>query len=57
MERFNYPNIAAVKNEDAEILALLEAESWGKRMDDKEEMEEQEKELEESRLRAEADGQ
>ena len=57
MERFNYPNIAAVLAEDASILVMLEAESWGKRRDDDEELEEQKREIEEQRMRADADEQ
>ncbi len=41
MERFNYPNLAAVREEDAEILYLLECESYGEKRDEQEEMEEQ----------------
>ncbi len=33
MERFNYPNIAAVEAEDARILRLLAIESMGRRAD------------------------
>lgn len=39
MERFNYPNLAAVYEEDSEILKLLELESYGDRADEKEELE------------------
>lgn len=56
MERFNYPNIAAVYAEDAVILTMLEAESWGRRKDDEEELEEQKREIEEQRMKADADG-
>lgn len=44
MERFNYPNLAAVLEEDAEILYLLECESYGYKRDEKEHMEELEAE-------------
>lgn len=44
MERFNYPNLAAVYEEDAEILQLLEAESYGYKRDEKEKMDELEAE-------------
>ena len=53
MERFNYPNLAAVEAEDASILALLEAESWGRKMDEEEELEEQREEAELARMKAE----
>jgi hypothetical protein len=53
MERFNYPNLAAVEAEDGRILRLLEAESWGVKMDEQEELEEQKREIEEARMRAE----
>lgn len=42
MERFNYPNLAAVYAEDMEILRLLELESFGKKRDEQEELEEAE---------------
>lgn len=44
MERFNYPNLAAVYEEDSEILQLLEAESYGYKRDEKEKMDELEAE-------------
>lgn len=47
MERFNYPNLAAVKEESAEILYLLECESYGRRRDEQEEMDQREAEFEE----------
>lgn len=47
MERFNYPNLAAVMAESSEILYLLECESYGRRRDDQEEMAAQQAELEE----------
>lgn len=53
MERFNYLNLAAVEAEDMRILYLLECESWGKHMDDKEELEESKQEAELARMRAE----
>lgn len=34
MERFNYPNLAAVDDEDVSILQLLELESFGDRGDE-----------------------
>lgn len=54
MERFNYPNLAAVLAEDAEILQLLEAESYGRKRDDEEKLSEQEAHFaaEEARLAA-----
>ena len=41
MERFNYPNLAAVEAEDSRILYLLECESFGRKRDEEEELEEQ----------------
>lgn len=52
MERFNYPNLAAVEAEDLRILYLLECESWGRQMDDKEELEDSKQEAELARMRA-----
>lgn len=49
MERFNYPNLAAVYAEDASIFALLDAESYGYKMDERERMEELEQETESMR--------
>src|SRR5688572_16573034 len=46
MERFNYPNLAAVREEDAEILYLLECESYGYKRDTEEELAEREAEAE-----------
>lgn len=51
MERFNYPNLAAVKEEDVEILYLLECESYGRRRDDEEELAEKEAEYAEKEAR------
>jgi hypothetical protein len=42
MERFNYPNLAAVYAEDASIFRLLELESYGDRADKEEELAEAE---------------
>ena len=53
MERFNYPNLAAAEAEDMRIIYLLECESWGKRRDDEEELEESRQEAELARMRAE----
>jgi hypothetical protein len=53
MRDFNYPNLEAAEAEDIRILQLLEAESWGRVMDDKEEQEEREQEMELARMRAE----
>ena len=39
MERFNYKNLKAVYREDVSILALLEAESYGYKKDQQEELE------------------
>lgn len=46
MERFNYPNLSAVYAESAQILKLLEAESYGSKADDHEELERQRFEME-----------
>lgn len=40
MERFNYPNLAAVYEEDVAILRLLECESYGIRRDEQEKLDE-----------------
>lgn len=53
MERFNYPNLAAVRAESVELLYLLECESYGRRRDEEEEMEERELEAEQAELNAE----
>lgn len=53
MERFNYPDLAAAENEDMRIVYLLECESWGKRKDDEEELEEARQEAELAKMRAE----
>jgi hypothetical protein len=42
MERFNYPNLEAVYAEGAEVLHLLELESFGDKADEKEKLEEME---------------
>lgn len=52
MERFNYKNIAAVLEEDAEILQLLEAESYGYKRDEQERMDELEAETEAMKAKA-----
>lgn len=39
MERFNYPNIAAVLEESTDILWLLDCESYGDKRDQNEELE------------------
>lgn len=57
MDRFNYPTLEAAENEDGRILAMLEAESWGRKRDEQEESDEQIKEAEDAKLKAEADGQ
>jgi len=46
MERFNYSNLAAVYEEDAEIYYLLECESYGYKRDENERMDEIEAEAE-----------
>jgi hypothetical protein len=56
MRDFNYPTLADAEAEDIRILQLLEAESWGRVMDDKEEQEERNREMEIAQMRAE-DGQ
>lgn len=38
MERFNYPNLAAVRAESAELIQLLEYESWGFKKDEEEKL-------------------
>jgi len=45
MERFNYPNIAAVLAEDVELIYLLECEQYGYMKDRQEEMEEQQAQM------------
>ena len=52
MERFNYPTLADVLDEDAEILQMLEAESYGYKRDEKERMEELEAEAEAMKAKA-----
>lgn len=49
MERFNYPNIKAVYEEDAEIFHLLAAESYGIKRDEQEEFEDQQAEIDAQR--------
>jgi len=46
MERFNYPNLAAVYEEDARIIYLLGCEQYGYKRDEQEKMERMERELE-----------
>lgn len=46
MERFNYPNLAAVYEEESEIMYLLECESYGYKRDERERMDEIEAEAE-----------
>jgi hypothetical protein len=45
MERFNYPNLSAVRAESVEIIYLLECESYGRSRDQQEELEEQQAEI------------
>jgi hypothetical protein len=52
MERFNYPSIKALLRESAELLKLLEYESWGYKLDRKEQDELDREELELARSRA-----
>lgn len=49
MERFNYPNLAAVKAESAEMYYLLECESYGRIRDEEEKLAEHEAEIEAQR--------
>lgn len=49
MERFGYPSLSALYEESSEILLLMEAESYGYKRDQKEELEEQERAAEEAR--------
>ena len=41
MDRFSYPSLAAARRESAEILQLLEYESWGYKKDEQEKLEEE----------------
>ncbi len=52
MERFNYPNIQAVMDEDMELMHLLECESYGEKRDEQERMEQQKIDLEQERSSA-----
>lgn len=45
MQRFSYPTIAAVMAESSELLYLMECESWGYKLDEKEKLEAQEDQL------------
>jgi hypothetical protein len=56
MERFNYPNLAAVLAEGAEIIYLLECESYGRKRDEQEEIEEMKEKAELEAERIGADG-
>lgn len=49
MERFSYPSLAAARAEGAEILQLLEYESWGFKKDEKEQMAEEQARMESGR--------
>lgn len=49
MERFNYPSLAAARAESAEILQLLEYESWGHKRDEQERLEEEQEKLDAQR--------
>lgn len=51
MERFNYPNLAAVYAEDAAIFQLLEAESYGYKADEREKLEALQSEMDNARNR------
>lgn len=46
MERFNYPNLTAVKAESSELLYLLECASYGTQRDDQERIERRRLEME-----------
>lgn len=52
MDRFNYPDLASVEAEDVRIIQLLEAESYGLRRDQEEEIEEQKQNAELAQMRA-----
>lgn len=45
MERFNYPNLRALRAESGELLRLLELEHWSTGKDREEETAQQESEL------------
>lgn len=45
MERFNYPSLAALRRESAELLLLVERESYGEKRIQRAELEEQQEEL------------
>jgi hypothetical protein len=49
MERFSYPSLAAARKESAEILYLLECESWGYKKDEQEELARQQAEAQQRR--------
>lgn len=53
MERFNYPNLAAVAAESMELIYLLECESFGRKQDEQEEIEEMKLQAELAKLEAE----
>lgn len=46
MERFNYPSLKALRKESSEMLLLLEAEGFGDKADEKEELEEMKRQQE-----------
>ena len=46
MERFSYPSLEALRAESSELLVLLEAESYGIRRDEQEELDEMKHEAE-----------
>lgn len=52
MERFNYPTLADVKAESAELIYLLECESYGRKQDEQEELEDMKAEAEQERMKA-----
>lgn len=53
MERFNYPNLAAVMAESTEVVYLMECESYGRKRDEQEELDEMKRDAEQSQLEAE----
>lgn len=53
MERFNYPNLAAVRKESTELIYLLECESYGRKRDEQEELDEMKEHAQQQQLEAE----
>lgn len=46
MERFNYQSIAALRAESGELMRMLEAEQWGRGMDEEEALAESQSKIE-----------